>query len=117
MKKNLFALMVLVLVLVASVGNALTYMGSYGQPIPQSEGRGLNEFFITDADTTTATQEYFGYMAHTGRWYIMRMKTDSTLINFQYAGGKSDYATSWGSRETLTYTDPYGQAPITFPVY
>ena len=46
------------------------------------------------------TTEYFGFIDPDGKWYILRLVSDT---NVRYAAGSSDYATNWTNRASLSY--------------
>jgi len=44
--------------------------------------------------------EYYGYLAPSGGWYIMRIAGGN---EFRYAKGAEDYGTNWTGKAGLTY--------------
>jgi hypothetical protein len=61
----------------------------------------LIEYEFRYKDDVTDPQ-YFGYEDPTGKWYIMRLTSDS--IAEYYASTTSDIDTEWDNRAGFTYT-------------
>jgi len=69
-----------------------------GSQVPIQSDNPLNQYRISDIDTSGATQ-YFGYTNKDGEWYIMQL-TDTDV---RYARGLSNYVSNWLNRANLTY--------------
>lgn len=68
----------------------------------------LNGYVVIEKDEdTAATKQYYQYMNRLGEYYIMRQEIiSSTLTEYKFFRGSSDYATNWTNRDSLSYGFP-----------
>ena len=58
------------------------------------------QYYVHEAEETTNPRRY-GYIDHRGAWIIMQQNTDTG--SHRYATGKTDFATNWTNRASLSY--------------
>lgn len=58
----------------------------------------------SDADTSGATYQYFGFLSIEGAWIIQRFDlSTSNIVLYRYSAGSTAYATAWTNRASLSY--------------
>ena len=57
--------------------------------------------FVIHEAQETGNPRYYGYISGIGSWIIMQQNTSTGA--HRYAAGKTDFATSWTGRTSLTY--------------
>ena len=60
----------------------------------------MGRFKVSDIDGS-ADPAYYGFLSHTGEWYIMRQQV--ALDKYRYTRGPKDYITAWNDRASLSY--------------
>jgi hypothetical protein len=59
-----------------------------------------NPYIISDQDTS-GDPSYYGFVTHSGQWYIMNMNAGTGAV--RYAAGDTAYVDNWTGRAGLTY--------------
>ena len=62
----------------------------------------LTGYRIADEDSD-GTVRYYGYQNPDGAWYIMRVDDTTSIAQYRYANGASDYNAAWAGRAWLVY--------------
>jgi len=81
-----------------SVDNFPAIISGTSVPISDANADPTKPYKITDIATVGEAQ-YFGYVNHSGGWYIMKL----TETGARYAKGSDNYLTSWGNKLILDY--------------
>lgn len=61
-----------------------------------------DRFGISDIDQP-GSPNYFGFISHSGEWYIMQETVSSPTKSYLYIYGRNNYNTNWSNRTSLTY--------------
>lgn len=67
----------------------------------ESRQNPLDQYRIADEDSSGTTQ-YFGFLASSGAWVILRV-VKGTTNSYRYANGSDAYSSAWSERASKTY--------------
>ena len=66
--------------------------------------RGSEETFYEFSDEDNATSiQYYGWLNADGYWIIQKLNRSGNPITNRFISGKTDYATAWANRASLSY--------------
>lgn len=77
--------------------------------IPNIENKIINtnlidEYRAANGDELDDTNNYYGFVHATGKWYILWINGGATSAAYKYSTGLGDYAKGWASRKKLAYS-------------
>lgn len=64
----------------------------------------VDEYQVANGDEQDDTNNYYGFVHSSGKWYILWISGGITSAAYKYSVGPNDYIKAWGGRKKLNYS-------------